>query len=109
MNLDSANELAPVLFADSYLEARKEFLAAAPHAKAYPCSTPGPSGEALFTDAAWFGLRDARKVLVLISATPCGSRMCGSIRRRSRRASRAIRTGRSRRCMCFSSVPLTTF
>lgn len=78
MNLDSANELAPVLFSDSYAEARQKFLSAVEGAKPYPCSTRGPSGEALYTDAVWCGPRDARKLLILISGTHGPEGYCGS-------------------------------
>ncbi|MGY2933091.1 hypothetical protein ACVWZ6_002693 [Bradyrhizobium sp. GM6.1] len=78
MNLDSAKELAPVLFSDSYAEARQKFLSSAPGAKSYPCSTPGPSGDVLYTDAAWYGPRDARKLLLLISGTHGPEGYCGS-------------------------------
>ncbi|KRR28839.1 M14 family metallopeptidase [Bradyrhizobium retamae] len=69
MNLDSAKQIAPVVFSDTYAEARQKFLATAPTSRAYPCSTKGPSGEALFTDAAYFGNPDAKTLLVLVSGT----------------------------------------
>ncbi|MGY8639262.1 DUF2817 domain-containing protein [Bradyrhizobium sp. 14AA] len=78
MNLDSAKQIASIVFSGSYLEARQQFLAAAPTCTSYPCSTKGPSGEALFTDAAYFGRRDARKLLVLISGTHGPEGYCGS-------------------------------
>jgi hypothetical protein len=78
MNLDSASELASVVFSDTYAQARQKFLAAVPRSTAYPCSTKGPSGEALFTDAAYFGKPDARKLLVLNSATHGVEGYCGS-------------------------------
>ncbi|MGX1350517.1 hypothetical protein AB7M49_004093 [Bradyrhizobium elkanii] len=78
MNLDSAKQLASVFFSDTYLEARQKFLAAAPKARAYPCSIKGPSGEALFTDAAYFGRPDAKKLLVLVSGTHGPEGYCGS-------------------------------
>lgn len=69
MNFDIAKQIAAVVFSDAYLEARQKFLAAAPTSKAYECSAKGPSGEALFTDAAYFGRPDAKKLLVLVSGT----------------------------------------
>src|SRR5438067_3020381 len=78
MNLDSAKQLAESVFSNSYSEARQKFLAAVPGAKGYPCSTKGPSGESLFTDAAYFGNPDARNVLVLVSATHGPEGYCGS-------------------------------
>lgn len=78
MNLDSAKELASIAFSDSYLEARQKFLAAAPASKAYPCSSRGPAGEALFTDAAYFGRADAKKLLVLTSGLHGPEGYCGS-------------------------------
>ncbi|MFB6418793.1 DUF2817 domain-containing protein [Bradyrhizobium tunisiense] len=78
MNLDSAKQLASSVFSDSYLEARQKFLVAAPNSRAYPCRTNGPSGEALFTDAAYYGRPDANRLLVLISATHGPEGYCGS-------------------------------
>ncbi|QRM32849.1 M14 family metallopeptidase [Microvirga sp. VF16] len=69
MNLDSVKQIAEVDFSDTYLEAREKFLAAVPNARAYPCSAKGPSGEALYTDVAYFGPTDAKRLLVLISGT----------------------------------------
>src|SRR5688572_18412957 len=78
MNLDNAREIAATVFSDSYAEARRKFLAAAPKSHAYPCSAKGPLGEALFTDAAYFGAADAKKLLVVISATHGVEGYCGS-------------------------------
>ncbi|SFN97051.1 Protein of unknown function [Bradyrhizobium sp. Rc3b] len=69
MNFDIAQQIVALSFSDSYLEAREKFLAAAPTSKAYRCSAEGPSGEALFTDAAYFGSADAKNLLVLVSGT----------------------------------------
>ncbi|MCK1743442.1 DUF2817 domain-containing protein, partial [Bradyrhizobium sp. 139] len=69
MNFDIAQQTASVVFSDSYLEARKKFVAAVPTSRSYLCSSKGPSGEALFTDVAYFGSPDARKLLILISGT----------------------------------------
>lgn len=78
MNLDSAYHLACTAFSDSYIEARQKFLAAAPTLRAYRSSTDGPSGEALFTDAAYFGRPDAKKLLVLVSGVHGPEGYCGS-------------------------------
>jgi len=67
MNLDIAKQIASLVFSDSYQQARRKFLAAAPTSRAFSCSTRGPSGEELFTDAAYFGRADARRLLVLVS------------------------------------------
>lgn len=67
MNLDSAKQMASEAFADSYAVAREKFLAAAPASKTYPSTAKGPSGEDLFTDAAYIGPPDAKKVLVITS------------------------------------------
>ncbi|MCA1386366.1 MULTISPECIES: DUF2817 domain-containing protein [unclassified Bradyrhizobium] len=69
MNFDVVKQIAAVNFSDTYLEARQKFLSAAPKSKAYQCSAKGPSREALFTDAAYFGPSDAKKLLVLVSGT----------------------------------------
>jgi hypothetical protein len=78
MNLDNAKELVSVVFSDTYQEARKKFLAAVGKAKAYPCSTKGPAGDDLFTDVAYFGDPDAKKLFVIISATHGPEGYCGS-------------------------------
>ncbi|MGE0796807.1 MAG: DUF2817 domain-containing protein [Lautropia sp.] len=78
MNLDSALQLVPDVFSATYDEARKRFLAAVGRSTAYLCSSKGPAGEDLFTDAAYFGDPDARKVLVLISGTHGPEGYCGS-------------------------------
>ncbi|MCK1744438.1 DUF2817 domain-containing protein [Bradyrhizobium sp. 139] len=69
MNFEIAQQTASVVFSDSYLEAREKFVAAVPTSRSYPCSSKGPSGEALFTDVAYFGSPHAKKLLVLVSAT----------------------------------------
>jgi hypothetical protein len=78
MNLDSAREIAAAVFSDTYAEARRKFLAAAPKSRAYPCGAKGPLGEALFTDAAYFGVPDAKRLLIVISATHGVEGYCGS-------------------------------
>ena len=77
-SLDIAKRLSPDVFSRTYFEAREKFLSAAPGARAYPCSASGPSGEDLFTDAAWFGSPDARNLLVLVSGTHGAEGYCGS-------------------------------
>lgn len=61
------------VFSSQYDEARDKFLHAATSAGASLCHWPhplkGPRGEALATDSAWVGPRDATGVLVVISAT----------------------------------------
>ncbi len=61
-------------FADTYVEARACFLAGAVAAggtivSAANSNAKGPSGEALITDVAWFGPRDAESAMVSISGT----------------------------------------
>jgi Protein of unknown function (DUF2817) len=60
-------------FSTDYQQARRKFLAAAAVAKGtaatFPHPEPGPDNGALSTDVAWFGPRDAERVLVMISAT----------------------------------------
>lgn len=69
-------------FAEDYPEARAKFLDAvsAVGADAIPWENPnsGPRGEAVATDVAWIGPPDARRVLVLISATHGVEGFCGS-------------------------------
>jgi hypothetical protein len=78
MNLDSALEIAPNVFSASYFEARQKFLTTAPASKPYQSTTTGPSGELLFTDAAYFGCADAERLLVLVSGTHGTEGYCGS-------------------------------
>ncbi|UCI31811.1 DUF2817 domain-containing protein [Mesorhizobium sp. B4-1-4] len=78
MDLDSAKQIAPIVFSDSYLEARQKFLTAAQTSRAYRSSADGPSGEALFTDVTYFGHSKAKNLLVLISATHGVEGYCGS-------------------------------
>ena len=78
MNLDGARQMASAVFSDTYAEARAKFLAAAPGARAYPCGTKGPAGEALFTDVAYVGHPDAERLLVLVSGTHGAEGYCGS-------------------------------
>jgi hypothetical protein len=60
-------------FSDSYGQARRKFLSAAVDAggqmQAFRHPELGPDGEELSADVAWLGPRDARCVLVMISAT----------------------------------------
>ena len=78
MILDHVRDVALSVFSKDYAEARQKFLAAVPSAKAYACSAPGPSGEPLFTDVAYFGRPDAKRLLVLVSATHGVEGYCGS-------------------------------
>lgn len=78
MNLDSAKQLASIVFSEAYLEARQKFLAATATAKAYRSSANGPSGEALYTDAAYFGRPNAKRLLVLVSGVHGPEGYCGS-------------------------------
>lgn len=78
MNLDAAKLVSRVIFSDSYSEARQKFLAAVPASREYRCSTNGPFNEALYTDAAYFGRSDAKKLLILISGTHGAEGYCGS-------------------------------
>lgn len=70
------------VFSNDYFEARAKFRQAAQAAgaelRAWPNPHPGPSAEALFCDSAWLGPRDARSVLVVISATHGVEGFCGS-------------------------------
>jgi hypothetical protein len=58
-------------FAGDYADARARFRAAATGTpiRSYDNPNKGPRGEALATDAAWFGAPDAPAVMVLVSAT----------------------------------------
>src|SRR5438874_13754381 len=78
LDVDSAKQVASRVFSNKYQEARQKFLAAAPQGKAYPCTVKGPSGESIFTDAAYFGDARAKKLLVLVSGTHGTEGYCGS-------------------------------
>lgn len=78
MSLDSVKQISPTVFSDSYAEARQKFMMAVPGSRAYRCGTMGPSGETLFTDAAYFGDPQAKQLLVLISGTHGPEGYCGS-------------------------------
>ena len=69
-------------FSSDYAEARRRFLDASQAAGAriehHENPSPGPEGEALFTDVAWLGPEDAAKVLVMISGTHGAEGFCGS-------------------------------
>ncbi|WP_369726270.1 DUF2817 domain-containing protein [Bradyrhizobium sp. LLZ17] len=78
MNFDIAKQIAPAVFSDTYLEARRKLLAAATTSSAHQCSNSGPSGEVLYTDAVYFGPSDAKNLLVLISGTHGPEGYCGS-------------------------------
>lgn len=79
------NDPAPHLatcFAPDYATARARFLAlCAKHGnvpRAYLNPLSGPAGEALAADAAWFGRRDASRVMVMTSATHGVEGFCGA-------------------------------
>lgn len=70
-------------FARDYSDARARFLAAAERAgatvTAFQNPLRGPETERLFTDVAWWGPRDADRVLVTLSATHGVEGFCGSL------------------------------
>lgn len=65
-------------FAQSYAQAREQFLGAVAASQTYPCAAAGPDGEALFTDVAWIGDPAARDVIVVLSAVHGVEGYCGS-------------------------------
>ena len=69
-------------FAPDYATARRRFVAACGdhgvNARAYAHPRPGPAGEPLATDAAWFGPAEAARVLVLVSGTHGVEGFCGA-------------------------------
>jgi len=69
-------------FSASYAEAREKFLGACDAqgvtARPYDNPLPGPGGEALAADVAWFGPEDARGVFMMVSATHGVEGFCGS-------------------------------
>jgi hypothetical protein len=73
---------ADVRFSADYEAARVRFLEAAEKAggalRAYENPHRGPMGETLVTDCAWFGPRDAEKVLAIMSGTHGVEGFCGS-------------------------------
>ncbi len=73
---------ARTCFPKDYADSRKRFLAAAKAQKAtlktYPNPNKGPSGEALATDCAWLGPKNAERVLVLLSGTHGVEAFCGT-------------------------------
>ncbi|MGX9144665.1 DUF2817 domain-containing protein [Mesorhizobium sp. 128a] len=69
MSFDTAKSHVPKLFSADYQEARAKFLQTAPGATAYKYTALGPAGEALFTDVAYFGPVNAKRLIILISAT----------------------------------------
>jgi hypothetical protein len=70
------------VFASDWAEARTKFLEAASRAgavlRSWPNPNRGPRGEALATDTAWLGPRQASRVLVVISGTHGVEGFCGS-------------------------------
>jgi hypothetical protein len=73
---------ARTCFAKDYADSRKRFVSAAKSLKAtlksYPNPNKGPNGEALATDVAWLGPKNAAKVLVLLSGTHGVEAFCGT-------------------------------
>lgn len=69
-------------FSADYAEARRRFAEAAERAGARLTSfahpDPGPAGEPLATDVAWYGPQDAARVLVTLSGTHGAEGFCGS-------------------------------
>lgn len=69
-------------FARDYADARGRFLAIAARygapVRSYDNPNKGPNGEDLATDTIWLGARDAKKVMVLTSATHGVEGFCGS-------------------------------
>jgi hypothetical protein len=69
-------------FSADYVESRTKFLDAAKGAgariEAYRNPNRGPEGGTLFTDTAWLGPMDAKRVLVTLSATHGVEGFCGS-------------------------------
>ncbi len=69
-------------FPSDYAEARDKFLegcaVAGVAVKSYQNPHLGPKGEPLFTDSAWFGPRDARKLMVTVCATHGVEGFCGA-------------------------------
>lgn len=79
--LDAAEYLlaARRCFAGSYEEARQRFLSACPEAQSWVLPDLfGPDGKPLAIDTAWFGDKDASRVLVVISGTHGPEGYCGS-------------------------------
>ncbi len=79
--MDHGMDLSACFSAD-YSEARGRFTAAVDAAggtiETYRNPNRGPAGEALATDVAWIGPRDARLVLATVSATHGVEGFCGS-------------------------------
>ncbi len=77
-----ALEAARKCFPKDYSDSRRRFLAAAKalgaSIKSYPNPNKGPNGEALATDCAWLGPRNAEKTLVLLSGTHGVEAFCGA-------------------------------
>ena len=73
---------AATYFPESYAEARARFLAACADAEIAveqrPNPNAGPEGEALYSDVAWIGPKDADSVLVVLSGTHGIEGFCGS-------------------------------
>ncbi len=72
-------QAAAACFPDSYATARADFrLAAQSGSRSYPSNAVGPAGEALSTDVAWIGPKDAQDVLVVLSGVHGVEGYCGS-------------------------------
>ncbi|WP_375593090.1 M14 family metallopeptidase [Algihabitans albus] len=73
---------AATYFPESYAEARARFLAACADAEIAveqrPNPNAGPEDEALYSDVAWIGPKDADSVLVVLSGTHGIEGFCGS-------------------------------
>jgi hypothetical protein len=73
---------ARTCFSRDYAKSRRRFLRAArvrgAVLKSYANPNRGPAGEALATDCAWLGARNARNVLVLMSGTHGVEGFCGN-------------------------------
>src|SRR4051794_31372963 len=75
---DEVLHAARLAFSASYFDAREKFRRLAPGARAYRSPSRRPGGERLFTDAAWFGYPDARKLVVVLSGVHGVEGYCGS-------------------------------
>jgi hypothetical protein len=77
-----AASLDTSVFSSDWAQARAKFVDAARRAgaahRAWPHPLTGPAGEALCTDTAWLGPRDAPRALVVIAGTHGVEGFCGS-------------------------------
>lgn len=65
-------------FSGNYFQARDKFLQVASEVRSYKSTGKGPKGEALWTDTAWFGDRNAKRVGIMVAATHGVEGYCGS-------------------------------